>query len=46
MNRNYSNGGKRIWTDKYVHEHDTYDKITLDMWMWGPFHNRSGIIVS
>ena len=21
-------------------------KITLDMWMWGPFHNRSGIIVS
>ena len=26
MNRNYSNGGKRIWTDKYVHEQDTYDK--------------------
>ena len=21
-------------------------KITLDMWMWGPFHSRSGVIVS
>ena len=21
-------------------------KVTLDMWMWGPFHNRSGVIAS
>ena len=21
-------------------------KITLDMWMWGPFHNTSGIVVN
>ena len=26
MNRNYRNIDKRIWTDKYVHEHHTYDK--------------------
>ena len=26
MNRNYSNAGKRIWTDKYVHNHHAYDK--------------------
>ena len=26
MNRNYSNVDKRIWTDKYVHEHHAYDK--------------------
>ena len=21
-------------------------KITLDMWMWGPFHNTSGVVVN
>ena len=26
MNRNYSNIEKRIWTDKYGHEHHAYDK--------------------
>ena len=26
MNRNYSNVDKRIWTDKYVHEHHACDK--------------------
>ena len=26
MNRNYRNIDKRIWTDKYVHEHHAYDK--------------------
>ena len=26
MNRNYNNVEKRIWTDKYVHEHHAYDK--------------------
>ena len=26
MNRNYNNIEKRIWTDKYVHEHHAYDK--------------------
>ena len=26
MNRNYSNVKKRIWTDKYVHEHHAHDK--------------------
>ena len=26
MNRNYSNADNRIWTDKYVYEHHTYDK--------------------
>ena len=26
MNRNYSNVERRIWTDKYVHEHQAYDK--------------------
>ena len=26
MNRNYSNIDKRIWADKYVHEHHVYDK--------------------
>ena len=26
MNRNYSNVDKRIWTDKYFHEHHSYDK--------------------
>ena len=26
MNRNYSNVEKRIWTDKYVHEHHYHDK--------------------
>ena len=26
MNRNYSNVYKRIWTDKYVHEHHAFDK--------------------
>ena len=26
MNRNYSNVDKKIWTDKYVHEHHAYDK--------------------
>ena len=26
MNRNYSNIEKRIWKDKYVHEHHAYDK--------------------
>ena len=26
MSRNYSNVGKRLWTDKYVHEHNAYDK--------------------
>ena len=26
MNRNYINVKKRIWTDKYVHEHHAHDK--------------------
>ena len=26
MNRNYSNVDKRIWTHKYVHDHNAYDK--------------------
>ena len=26
INRNYSNVEKKIWTDKYVHEHHAYDK--------------------
>ena len=26
MNMNYSNVDKRIWTDKYIHEHHAYDK--------------------
>ena len=26
MNRNYDNVDKRIWTDKYVHEHYAYNK--------------------
>ena len=26
MNGNYSNVEKRIWIDKYAHEHHTYDK--------------------
>ena len=26
MNRNYNNINKRIWTDKYFHEHYAYDK--------------------
>ena len=26
MNRNYSNVEKKIWADKYVHEHHAYDK--------------------
>ena len=26
MNWNYSNIDKRIWADKYVHEHHAYDK--------------------
>ena len=26
MNRNYSNVYKRIWADKYVHEHHSFDK--------------------
>ena len=47
MNRNYSNAEKRKRTDKYVHEHHAYDKKeTLDMWMWGTFHNRSEVIVN
>ena len=25
MNRNYNNVEKRIWTDKYVHEHHAYE---------------------
>ena len=24
--KNYSTVGKRIWTEKYIHEHHTYDK--------------------
>ena len=43
MNRNYSNVEKRIWTDKYVHEHHAYDKNKTDMYM---YHNRYGVIVS
>ena len=45
LNRDYSNVDKRIWIDKYVHEHHVYDK-NMWVWMWGPFHNRSGVIVS
>ena len=26
IRRNYSNVDKRKWTDKYVHEHNAYDK--------------------
>ena len=26
MNRNYRTIDKRIWTNKYVHEHHAYDK--------------------
>ena len=26
MNRNYSNVDKKIWTDKYVHEHPAYNR--------------------
>ena len=46
MNRNYNNVDKRIWTDKYVMSVMLMTKIALDMWMWGLFHNRSGVIVS
>ena len=31
MNRDYSHAEKRIWTDKYVHEHYAMTKTTLDM---------------
>ena len=31
MNRNYNNVEKRIWTDKYVHEHHAYDKNKAGM---------------
>ena len=42
MDRNYSNVEKRIWTDKYVHEHHVYDKINAGyvnvgsspQWIW------------
>ena len=37
MNRNYSNVDKRIWTDKYVHEHHAYDKNNAGFVYVGPF---------
>ena len=46
MNRNYSHIDKRIWTDKYVHEHHTYDKNNAGYVNMSSFHNRSGVIVS
>ena len=40
MNRNYGNIDKRIWTDKYVHEHYAYDKNNAGC------VNTSGVIVA
>ena len=31
MNRNYSNVDKKIWRVKYVHEHNAYENVTLDI---------------
>ena len=46
MNRNYSTVDKRIWTDKQVHEYHAYDKNNVRYVNWGPFYNRSSVIVS
>ena len=40
MNGNYGNIDKRIWTDKYVHEHYAYDKNNAGC------VNKSGVIVA
>ena len=45
MNRNYSNVDKRIWTNALM-AIIVMTKTMLDMSMWDPFHNRSGVIVS
>ena len=45
MNRNYRNADKKIWRVKYVHEHHAYENITLDIWMWEPFHNKFRVVV-
>ena len=40
VKRNYdSNAEKRIWTDKYVHEHHAYDKNNAGYVNVGSFHN-------
>ena len=46
MKRNYSNIKKRIWTDKYVHEHHVYGKNNAGFVNVGSFHNRSGVNVN
>ena len=46
MNRNYSYVKKRIWADKYVHEHHAYDKNNAGYVNVGRFHNKSGVIVN
>ena len=37
MNRNYRNFNRRIWTDKYVHEHHAYDKNSAGYVNVAPF---------
>ena len=47
VKRNYdSNAEKRIWTDKYDHEHHAYDKNNAGYVNVGSFHNWSGVIVN
>ena len=43
MNRNYSNVYGELNTFMRIMFMKT---ISLDMWMFGPFHNKSGLIVS
>ena len=42
MNRNYSNVDKRIWTDKWIHEHHAFDKNNAGYVNVEPF--PSGVI--
>ena len=47
VKRNYdSNAEKRIWTDKYVHEHHAYDNNNAGYVNVESFHNWSGAIVN
>ena len=46
MNRNYSYVKKRIWTDKYVHEHHAYEKNNAGYVNVGRFHHKAGVIVN
>ena len=47
MNRNYSNVDKKKWSIMPTFMSIMHmTKVTLDMWMWGPFYNKSGVTVS